>query len=549
MDKSVYSTEKISTGLAVSLETDQSSTRQFTILIRYLGAFDSLQEIAVFPIVPLLNRFAVGTASKEEILRLAYMPEVLYIDLTRQMEYEQAVQAEDRIAACFPMYDEQESVLRGNGILIGIVDSGLEFMHPALITQDGKSRIVAYWDQSQTGIPPEPYGFGTEYSANQIQSVVSEGTDRRYDTSGHGTAVASILTALSPGASLIGVASRPNTAAFLCAVDYIVRYAMQQRLPLVLNLSYGNNYGDHYGNSIVEQYLDALRANGKVTIVTGMGNEGNTGRHRYIGGNTAQTVGILVGDGLLTFSLQLWFAPATAFLFRIQAPVGQATTYIPSQNAGEFYSFVLATTQISIQIGQATPFNPKREIFIVFRGTVIPYGYWSLSIQPYFDQPYQIDAWLPVASSTQATVEFEVPTTDLSLTIPASASNVISVGAYNGARLSVAPFSGKGSTSIQKPDLVAPGVDILAANASGGYRLVSGTSFATPFVASAAANLMQWGITDGNDSFLYGARVKAYLINAARALPGSKQIPNPSEGWGRLCANASVPRYNPPILS
>ena len=125
MDKSVYSTEKISTGLAVSLETDQSSTRQFTILIRYLGAFDSLQEIAVFPIVPLLNRFAVGTASKEEILRLAYMPEVLYIDLTRQMEYEQAVQAEDRIAACFPMYDEQESVLRGNGILIGIVDSGL----------------------------------------------------------------------------------------------------------------------------------------------------------------------------------------------------------------------------------------------------------------------------------------------------------------------------------------------------------------------------------------------------------------------------------------
>ena len=94
MDESVYSTEKISTGLAVSLETDQSSTRQFTILIRYLGAFDSLQEIAVFPIVPLLNHFAVGTASKEEILRLTYMPEVLYIDLTRQMEYEQAVQAE-----------------------------------------------------------------------------------------------------------------------------------------------------------------------------------------------------------------------------------------------------------------------------------------------------------------------------------------------------------------------------------------------------------------------------------------------------------------------
>lgn len=116
---------------------------------------------------------------------------------------------------------------------------------------------------------------------------------------------------------------------------------MQQRLPLVLNLSYGNNYGDHYGNSIVEQYLDALRANGKVTIVTGMGNEGNTGRHRYIGGNTAQTVGILVGDGLLTFSLQLWFAPATAFLFAYRLQLGrQPPTYLPKMPENFILSYL-----------------------------------------------------------------------------------------------------------------------------------------------------------------------------------------------------------------
>ncbi len=549
MDESVYSTEKISTGLALSFETSSTPGRQYTVLIRYLGAFESLQEIANVPLVPLLNQFAVGTVPEEAILRLAYFPEVLYIDLTRQMEYEQAVQAENRIVACFPMYDEQESPLRGSGILIGIVDSGLELTHPALIAQDGKSRIAAYWDQAQTGNPPEPYGFGTEYSANQIQSIVSENTDhRRYDTSGHGTAVASILTTLSPDASLIGVAAFPNTAAFLCAVDYIIRYAMQQRLPLVLNLSYGNNYGDHYGNAIVEQYLDALRANGKLTIVAGMGNEGNTGRHRHIEGTGNQTVGILVGEGLTTFSLQLWFAPTTAFLFRVQSPDGQETAYLSSVDTGGFFSFLLGTAQISIQIGQPTPFNTRREIYLVFQGDPISYGYWSLSIQPYFNQTYQIDAWLPVASSTQAIVEFEIPTTELSLTIPASASNVISVGAYNEAQLNVTPFSGKGSAAIQKPDLVAPGVDILVANAGGGYRLASGTSFATPFVASAAANLMQWGITDGNDPFLYGARVKAYLINAARTLPGTNQIPNPSEGWGRLCANASVPRGNPPIL-
>ena len=549
MDESVYSTEKISTGLALSFETSSTPGRQYTVLIRYLGVFESLQEIAGVPLIPLLNQFAVGTVPKEVILRLAYSPEVLYIDLTRQMEYEQAVQTENRIAACFPMYDEQENPLRGSGILIGIVDSGLELTHPALIAQDGKSRIAAYWDQAQTGNPPEPYGFGREYSTSQIQSVLSEGDERRrYDTSGHGTAVASILTALSPEASLVGVAARPNTAAFLCAVDYIVRYAMHKRLPLVLNLSYGNNYGDHYGNSIVEQYLDTLRTNGRLTIVAGMGNEGNTGRHRHIEGTGNQTVGILVGEGLTTFSLQLWFAPTTAFLFRVQSPGGQETAYLSSVDTGGFFSFLLGTSQISIQIGQPTPFNTRREIYLVFQGDPISYGYWSFSIQPYFNQTYQIDTWLPVASSTQAIVEFEISTTELSLTIPASASNVISVGAYNGAQLNVTPFSGKGSAFIQKPELVAPGVDILVANAGGGYRLASGTSFATPFVSSAAANLMQWGITDGNDPFLYGARVKAYLINAARALPGSNQIPNPSEGWGRLCANASVPRGNPPIL-
>lgn len=547
MEVFVTDSEKISPGLQISMATTEQPS--FTILFRYINDFSLIQKQAGFPVIPLLNRFAVGTATKAEILSLAALPEILYIDLTRQMEYEQAVQTGSRLSACFPMYNEQETALRGNGILIGIVDSGLDLTHPVFINQNGTNKIIAYWDQTQTGNPPEPYGFGTEYSSSQISSLLAENaSERRYDTTGHGTAVASILTALSPEASLVGVAARPNTASFLCAVDYIVRYAMLQKQPLVLNLSYGNNYGDHHGNSIVEQYLDALRANGKITIVTGMGNEGNTGRHRKIEGNSMQVIGIFVGEGITSFNLQLWFAPATAFQFRIQSPGGQITSYLTSQNAGGFYSYTVDLTEISVQIGQPTPYNQTREIFIQIRGQTIPYGYWNLIIVPYFNQRYEIEAWLPVASSTQAAVEFEIPTTELSLTIPASASDVISVGAYNESLLSVATFSGKGSYSTQKPDLVAPGVDILVANAGGGYRLISGTSFATPFVASAAANLMQWGITDGNDPFLFGARVKAYLINAAIPLPGNNQIPNPSEGWGRLCANASVPKNNIPIL-
>ena len=78
MDESVYSTEKISTGLALSFETGSTPGRQYTVLIRYLGAFESLQDIANVPLVPLLNQFAVGTVPEEAIIRLAYSPEVLY---------------------------------------------------------------------------------------------------------------------------------------------------------------------------------------------------------------------------------------------------------------------------------------------------------------------------------------------------------------------------------------------------------------------------------------------------------------------------------------
>ncbi len=548
MDGVVSSKDKISTGLSLVLsqENDGSQTaisdRQYTIILRYLGSFPDIQSQTAISMIPLLNGFAVGTAAKEAILQLATQPQILYIDITHQMEYEQAVSVNSRISACFPMYDKTEQRLRGNGVLVGIVDSGIDFFHPAFLREDGTYRIRSYWDQAQSGNSPEPYGFGTQYSEAQIGTLMQRNISSfPLDTSGHGTAVASIVAALSPDADMIGVATLPNTAAFLCAVDYVVRYAMQQTLPLVLNLSYGNNYGDHQGNAIVELYLETLRANGKITIVTGTGNEGNTGRHRYIEGNMLQHIGFLVGESLQIFNLQLWFAWGFRFLFRFNSPSGNASPYYDSARQGYFYQELSDTSKISVQIGLPTPYNVNREIFIQFQGNPIPYGYWNLTIIPYQNQSYQIHAWLPVAASTPAVVEFEIPTSELSLTVPSSLSSVISVGAYNQMQLSLAPFSGKGGGNVQKPDVIAPGVDILVANAGGGYALRSGTSFATPFVSAAAANLMQWGITDGNDPFLYGERLKAYLTAAADPLPGRNQVPNFSEGWGRLCANASVP--------
>ena len=119
------------------------------------------------------------------------------------------------------------------------------------------------------------------------------------------------------------------------------------------------------------------------------------------------------------------------------------------------------------------------------------------------------------------------------LTIPSTARKIIAVGAYNSRTLTYADFSGRGTDggeSLRKPDLVAPGVDIMTTVPGGGYGEATGTSFATPFVTGAAALLMEWGITDGNDPFLYGEKVKAYLQKGARALPAFSEYPNPVVG-------------------
>lgn len=543
MDVFVNYSDKISTGLQLSLETE-TGERAYTILLRYSGNYNELHTQTDILMIPLLNQFAIGSASKEQIQVLAYLPQILYIDLTRQMEYEQAVSTKTRIASCFPMYDTSGQVLRGNGIVCGIVDSGVDINHPAFRKKDGKSRIVTYWDQMQSGNAPAPYAFGAVYTYNQINDFIRNGQNiPRFDISGHGTSVASIISALSPEAELAVVAAMPDTAAFLCAIDYLVRYAADRRQPLVLNLSYGNNYGDHAGNSLIEQYINTLRANGKITIVTGTGNEGNTGRHRYIHGSKAQSVGIALEDGLSVFNLQFWSDPVNPYQFQVRSPSGETTIFMHSDNQGQFYSYQFRSVNISIQIGSPSPYNQKQEIFFSFHAAseAIQSGYWSIEIRPFLSNYYAIDAWLPVAASTSADIEFEIPTPDLSLTIPATADIAISVAAYDPSLQSIAVFSGKGSTTIQKPDFAAPGVNILTARSGGGYVLQTGTSFSAPFVSAAAANLMQWGITDGNDPFLYGDRMKAYLKNGAIPLPGDSKIPNISEGWGRLCANASIP--------
>ena len=149
----------------------------------------------------------------------------------------------------------------------------------------------------------------------------------------------------------------------------------------------------------------------------------------------------------------------------------------------------------------------------------------------------RFNIWLPTIAEVTRGTAFRVPSIDTTLTLPSTSKSVITVGAYNSRLNSVADFSGRGYTRNNvyiKPDLVAPGVDILTTKSGGGYDIFTGTSYATPFVTGAASLLMEWGIVSRNDPFLYGQRMKSFLRKGAIREPGII-YPNNRWGYGFLC--------------
>ena len=98
----------------------------------------------------------------------------------------------------------------------------------------------------------------------------------------------------------------------------------------------------------------------------------------------------------------------------------------------------------------------------------------------------------------------------------------------------------KAIVALREPSL-GPCFGMKGGAAGGGYAQFSGTSFAAPFATGAAALLMEWGIVRGNDPYLYGEKVKAYMRRGARELPGFDVYPNPQVGYGALCVRDSLP--------
>ena len=455
--------------------------------------------------------------------------------------------------------------LSGKGVITAIIDTGIDIYSSEFRNADGSTRILDIYDQT----------LQREYSAADIDAF--RGKDRNvytgrdisqeeneeipaFDNIQHGTNVAVIACGKSGVAyesDIIVVKMGysynnqfPRTTSLMDAIDYIIRKAMEYNRPVAINISYGMNYGDHNGNTLLESYINAAALGYKCSICIGSGNEADKAVHYggTIKNAQTDTVEIAVGEYQSSIDIQIWKYYWDDIRVTLISPDGTERVIVTH---GKISRYTLGGTNVISMSGEPSPYNLYQEIYInlQLQGSYITSGIWKIQLYGENVRQGTYNIWLPASVSLNRATGVIRPVAYDTITIPATAGGCISVGAYNSYTGAYAAFSGRGSaltdvlTAGIKPDILAPGVDIsIRRDTRQGvvYTSVTGTSYATPFVTGAAALLMQWGIVMGNDRFMYGEKLKAYLRSGARQLDGVTQTPNPVTGYGALCVEDSI---------
>ncbi len=520
------------------------------LLIRYANDISDLSEKYNIEIIYLLGGYAIISIHSGYIEEFAKDPRILYIDkpkfIASQVSYAE-------YASCITSEIKNTMGLTGEGILVGVVDSGIDIRHEEFL-ENGSSRILYLWDQTieYDEANPNDYKYGRIYNNEEINNAIVNNINISEDRSGHGTEVTGIACGTNIGvasrAAIISVklsseVNRPNSLGLVMGIDFCIRKSRELNIPVAINLSYGNNYGSHMGNSLIENYINDVGKMAKCSIITGTGNDGITGRHisGVLGNVTYKMIDVAVGAYVPSYNIQIWKNYQDIFDVVLYSPSGESLVYLSERQSIVNTSY--KDSVIDSIYGVPNPYNRSQEVYIsVSSSTYVERGIWRVVLYPKSIVNGGFHAYLPVTTSSQANLGFLNPSEYGTLTIPSTAQGLISVAAYNQNYDDYAYFSGRGYTADNqiKPDIAAPGVDIYTSYPGGSYQMATGTSIAAPFVTGSAAILMEWGILQGNDAFLYGEKLKAALIRGARHLAITDVYPNEYIGWGALCLRNSL---------
>lgn len=460
---------------------------------------------------------------------------------------------ESNIASCVPQVWNNYG-LKGNGVLIGFIDTGIDYTHPAFVDINGNTRIKYIYDLYNEKIYDEAIINLALKNPDPLSILDLK------DSAGHGTTVASVAAGggdvnkdyygVAPEASIImvkitgdGVFKSTLSTQLMRGLKFLIDKSNELEMPLVVNVSLSTNDGAHNGTSLIEKYIDSYCQFNRVAVVIAAGNEGAAGHHFSTKLKGREDVFFNIAENEKKITLQIYNSTLTKLEVEIVTPSGDSTsTIFMSEGINKLN---VGGHGVFIYNSGPKPFDKVGEISItisVNNGT-IETGQWVLRVNNITKYEGIMDIWLPITARLNPKTKFLQPDPFNTLGIPATVPSVISVGSYSSSALNYSYFSGRGverAGSIIKPDILAPGENILGAISKLRFGAETGTSVAAPQVAGVCALMIEWGIVKNNDPYLFGERLKYYILAGATRDKKGSIYPSKTYGYGYLCAGKTI---------
>ncbi|BCJ97179.1 S8 family peptidase [Anaerocolumna chitinilytica] len=460
----------------------------------------------------------------------------------------------------------------GKDVLIGFIDTGIDYRNKAFLKEDGTSRILSIWDQSiENQNNPTRFLYGTEYNNETINKALKSVNPLEIvpsmDVIGHGT----ILAGVSGGSKnaeygFSGVADNvtfavvklkpakeyiksffsipPDSICFqendiISGVIYLHELALSVNKPLVICLGVGTSQSDHTGNRFLSRLLATVSEIKGRAVVVSAGNEGNRGSHYY--GNikppaSFDDVVLNIAENTYGFTMQFWGTAPNWFWIDVYTPDGGFITRIPpTTNNSILYSLENMTIIADSQIKE--PYSTEQ--FIVLRFNKPIPGQWHFYVYGIKgDLPMRFHFWLPIHNFLTYGTTFVEPNNNTTIVAPGNNVSLICATAYNPANNTLYYYASKGNTitNMPKPDITAPGVNVLSPYLNNQFIRVTGTSVSSSYIAGVLALLLEWGITNGNFPQMSNALLKKIITQSATRRP-NESYPNPDWGYGVVDIN------------
>ena len=458
--------------------------------------------------------------------------------------------------------------LNGNGVIVGIIDTGIDYLSEEFRDKNGKSRIISIWDQTiknnnESTIVP----FGSLYTREEINKAIEvyEAGGNPYDIvpskdiNGHGTGMAGIVGALGKNKDIKGIAPecefvivKLSESAYtkkllnleipifslptiFAAIEYLKKVLFKEKKPLVVLLPLGSNNGNHKGDNIFDSFIESVSNNVGIVIVTGSGNEADKDGHvsrRIVDKENIEVIDLLVQENQGYMAVEIWVDLPNIIDINLISPSGEETGFIRGVvNVQKTNTFIFEKTQTRISYYLPEEYTGEELISIYF-GDITP-GIWQIKLRLRSGEMARYNAWLWQSGITLPGTRFLPSDQYGTVTIPGDSDFVVTVAAYNQNNNNSLSYSGVSfrEENINKIDLSAGGVNTITVGLNNSTQVISGTSLAAAIGAGACVLLFQWGIVQGNYPYMYSQSIKTFLRRGVNKR-GKDIYPNPQWGYG-----------------